>query len=244
MCAAAFSSNSVLQNVIPLLPTSDFSSTSATSPSSDAFASTANSPRTSSAPVEALTSSDAAVLEDHLQVPDDGAADQDERLGRPYLPRGAAVVRGGEHLFGRKVRHVELTPRGLDAGRCPVGNRQQADGQVGPGAAEAHRVEAALVQLPRPLLQHRDVRLPGGDRVVLAQAHRPANGVPQPRDVRLAEDLLGPTRRREGDDRPSASARGRPRSRSRGGSRASPSLRRALWIDAGEDVPALARRRC
>ena len=55
---------------------------------------------------------------------------------------------------------------------------------------------------PRPLLQHRDVRLPGGDRVVVAQAHRPANGVPQPREVRLAEDLLGPTRRREGDDRP------------------------------------------
>ena len=56
MCDAAFSSNSVLQKVMPLLPTSDFSSTSATSPSSDAFASTASSPRTSSAPVEALTS--------------------------------------------------------------------------------------------------------------------------------------------------------------------------------------------
>ena len=36
----------------------------------------------------------------------------------------------------------------------------------------------------------------------LAQAHRPAHGVPQPREVWLAEDLLGPTRRREGDDRP------------------------------------------
>ncbi len=95
-----------------------------------------------------------------------------------------------------------MPPPRFHARGHPAGAVEHADGQVGAGAAEADSVEAALVELGRPLLEHGDVVGPGRRRVALVEAHGRAHGVPQAGEIRLAEDLLGPLRRREADDRP------------------------------------------
>ena len=51
-------------------------------------------------------------------------------------------------------------------------------------------------------LEHRGVRTPRLDRVVLVETHRRGHGVPQPVDVGLAEHGLGPTRVGRRDDDP------------------------------------------
>ena len=50
-----------------------------------------------------------------LEVADEGPAGQDERACRANVPLCASPVRGGEHLFGRQVRNVELAPERLGA---------------------------------------------------------------------------------------------------------------------------------
>ena len=107
--------------------------------------------------------------------------------------------------------------------------RQQADGQVGArDRGSGPRRSGARSSGRARSMQHRDVLLPGRDRVGLVQAHRRRES--RPRGARR------PARRRPAPPRPASGrrrssrgiARGRSRSRSRGGSRASPSSRRAV----------------
>ena len=65
-----------------------------------------------------------------------------------------------------------------------------------------HGVELHVVEQPRAAADPGDVRLPGGDRVVLVEADAELDQLPQPLDVGLAEHLLRPTRVRDADHRP------------------------------------------
>ena len=86
--------------------------------------------------------------------------------------------------------------------RRPARLRDQPDEEVGARASEAHAVEGPLVEDRRPLAELRDVRAPGGDRIVLVEARGDRDGVPEPLDVGLAEHRLGPAGVRVADDRP------------------------------------------
>ena len=92
--------------------------------------------------------------------------------------------------------------RGLERGALPERPREQPDDEVGAGAAEADRVEARLRQARRTALEQRRMVLPRRHRIVHVEPHRRADRVPQPLDVGLAEDHLGPAGVGRGDDRP------------------------------------------
>ncbi len=137
-----------------------------------------------------------------LEVGHDRAPGQHERLGRPDAPLRPPAVRGCEHLLGREVRYVRTTPGGLVPGRHPTRLREQPDGQVRAGPAKANGIEPSLVQETGAPLKGLDVRAPGGDRIGLIEPYRRPDGLPEPGEVRLAEDLLRPSGSRKGDDRP------------------------------------------
>ena len=106
-----------------------------------------------------------------------------------------------------------------------------------PGPAVAERVEAALGERARAGLEPVHVRAPGGDRVGLVEPDGRRDRVPEPLDVGLAEDDLGPARRREGRDRPvdpvaRGSRAGAPR-RARADGSARPGARRGRRSAAG-----------
>ena len=71
-----------------------------------------------------------------------------------------------------------------------------------PGPREPHRVEAEVGERLRPRLEHRHVRLPGGDGIGLVEADGVRDGLPEARDVGHAEDGLRPALRRDADDGP------------------------------------------
>ena len=79
---------------------------------------------------------------------------------------------------------------------------QQADREVGAGAAEVDRVEAAPVQRRRPGDEPVHVLVPRGDRVGLVEPDGLAERVPEPLHVGLAEHGPRPALVRVGDDRP------------------------------------------
>ena len=80
--------------------------------------------------------------------------------------------------------------------------RDEADREIGTGAAEAERVERALVHLHRARLELRRVLAPRGDEVRLVEPGTGRDGVPQPVHVGLAEHLRRPALVRRGDDGP------------------------------------------
>ena len=204
MWDAAFSSNSVLQNVTPLRPTREVSSTSATSPSSDGARRRARprlEPRRRRSTPSTLVIR--PVRERHLEVRDDRAADQHERLRRAHRALGPAPVGCREDLLGRQVRHVEAAPGGLRS-RPPSSATAAAARRSGRSRArgsEPRRRRRSFSCAARSCSTATCVG-PGGHRVGLVQPDGRPDRVPEPRDVRLAEDLLRPARRREGDDRP------------------------------------------
>ena len=75
---------------------------------------------------------------------------------------------------------------------------------------------------------------PGGDRVRLVETDRPADGLPKPLDIGLAEHGLGPALVRIGDDRPVAEAVGQLQRRL--GDLAHPRLADALAVEIGEEL--------
>jgi hypothetical protein len=70
----------------------------------------------------------------------------------------------------------------------PARAAEQADDEVGARPAEANRVEMRGVERVCTALQHRGVRAPCLDGVLGVEAHRRRDGIPEPLDVRLAED--------------------------------------------------------
>src|SRR5260221_628073 len=76
-----------------------------------------------------------------LQAGDDRTAD-DERLGGSHDAVRPLRVRRAEDLLRGEVRHVPDAVHRLEAGGHEVRGREQPDGEVGAGAAEAQRVEA------------------------------------------------------------------------------------------------------
>ena len=179
----------------------DSPSTIDTSPRYEPPSSVLISSRTTSAPVVAVTSVDAPVREAHREVAHDLPV-HDERHRRADDALGAQAVRRREDLLGRHVHHhLDAGRRQLRAGR-PARLRDQPDEQVGARPAEAHAVEAPLVEERGPLTELRDVRAPGGDGVVLVEPRGGRDGVPEPLDVGLAEHGLRPAGVRVADDRP------------------------------------------
>src|SRR5205085_10949218 len=109
------------------------------------------------------------------------------------VARTRPSVRAGsgsrEDLLRRDVRHVVDPVDGGRAAADPLGLLEQADGQLRPGPAELDRVESSLVQERRPALQLRCVLAPRLDGIVLVEADCVRDQLPEPVDVRLAEDL-------------------------------------------------------
>ena len=186
--------------------------------------------RITSSPVEARDLDRAAALEAQLEVAHDVAGER-ERLRRADGALGAAAVGRREDLLGRHVRARARRPLDVrPSAEHPARLGQQADRQVGAGPAVAERVEArARSSASRPRGQPLDVLAPGGDRVGLVEPDRCRDRLPQPLDVRLAEDRPRPAlvreRRRSSscDGARSALAIARPTSRIRARRRASPS---------------------
>ena len=95
----------------------------------------------------------------------------------------------------------DAVDRLLGAGQ-PVVRRVQPDTEVGARAGEPDRAELPLVEERGSLAEAPDVLLPGEHRVGLVEPGRGDDGVPEPLDVRLAEDGLRPAFVRIADDRP------------------------------------------
>jgi hypothetical protein len=74
--------------------------------------------------------------------------------------------------------------------------------EVGAGTAIAQPVGAELVQARRPLCEAREMLFPGCHGVRLVETHAERDLLPQPLDVRLTEDLLGPALARGADADP------------------------------------------
>ena len=119
MCEVAFSSKSVLRNVSPVRPTRESPSTSASSPSRREPSSVSTCWRTTSSPLDALTSTISPPANRSSRsrtiVPR-----EHERHRRADGALGATAVGCCERLLGREVRDVFLTPRGLRLGRDPL----------------------------------------------------------------------------------------------------------------------------
>ena len=160
-----------------------------------------SSSRTKSAPALAPHLDGAAAREPQLQVADEAAADR-ERHRRAHDALGAPAVGRRVDLLRRHVDDVSAPAQRRLLGRPPARRRHQADGQVGSGAAEADRVEAALVECLGAPAQAGHVLPPGGDRIGLVQPGRGRDRLPEPLDVGLAEDGAGPAGVRVADDRP------------------------------------------
>ena len=190
-----------VQEVSPERPTRESPSTSATSPSSDAFSSCADLLADQVRAGARVHLHAAAALEPHLEIAHDVARER-ERLRRADSALGAAPIGARENLLGRHVDDVPAPVDGLLERRAPGRARDQPDGEVGAGPAEADRVERALVEQRRALDELVDVRAPGLDRIGLVEPRRRGDGVPEPLHVRLAENGLRPALVRVGDDRP------------------------------------------
>ena len=144
----------------------------------------------------------AAALETQLEPFHHHPAGQPERARRadgPFRPPG---IWCDEHFFGRHVGNALPAACGLEPGGTPAVRRRQSDHQLGAGSAEAHRVEAALVQLRRSGREMVDVLSPGGDRIRLVEPDGFHDAVPETLYVRLAEHLLRPAFVGKGHDRP------------------------------------------
>ena len=101
-------------------------------------------------------------------------------------------------MFGMWRRPHEVS----NAAAFQIEHGQQADRQVGAGAAEVDRVEAAFVQRRRAGDEPVHVLVPRGDRVGLVEPDGLAERVPEPLHVGLAEHGPRPALVRVGDDRP------------------------------------------
>ncbi len=146
---------------------------------------------------------DLATLEPQLE-PLDALADagHDEGIGRSHHTFCPAPVRRREHLLRGDVRQVLDPGLRLERRAHPARAAEQADDEVGARPAEADRVELRSVERVCARLEHRGVRAPGLDGILLVEAHRRGNGLPEPLHVRLAEDGLGPAGVRSGHDDP------------------------------------------
>ena len=146
---------------------------------------------------------DLASLEPQLE-PLDALADagHHEGIGRPHHALRPAPVRCREHLLCGDVRQVLDPGLRLEGRAHPARAAEQADDEVGARPAEADRVEARSVERVRTTLEHRGVRAPCLDGILLVEAHRRGDRIPQPLHVRLAEDGLGPAGIRRGHDDP------------------------------------------
>ena len=118
------------------------------------------------------------------------------------VPSVQAPVGGRVDLLGRHVDEVrDAVDRLLGAGQ-PAVRRVEPDAQVGARAGEADRAEAPLVEERGALAEALDVLLPREHGVGLVEPGRGDDGVPEPLDVRLAEDGVRPAFVRVADDRP------------------------------------------
>src|SRR5439155_5681426 len=84
----------------------------------------------------------------------------------------------------------------------PPGLRDQRNAEVRAGPAVAKTRECTIVENLRALVELVEPLLPRGRGVVLVEPQRVGDGLPQPIDVGLAEDLLRPPLGRAGDQRP------------------------------------------
>ena len=166
MWQVAFSSNSVSKNVMPVCPTRDSPSTSATSPSRFAELVDAHLRAHSVGAGRRADLDGVAALEAHLEIAHDRPAER-QRPRRADGALRAPPIGAVEDLFGRQVRHMSMPPRGRDRRRLSSASRQEADRQVGARAAEANRVECLLVELRAARAEACGVLAPRGDRIVL-----------------------------------------------------------------------------
>jgi hypothetical protein len=143
---------------------------------------------------------DHAVAEAHLEALDDDAV-QRQRLRRAHDPLRAGPVGCHEDLLRGHVR--DERPLGDVVPAAPPERlRQQPDGQVGAAAVQAHGVETQVVERVGPCLELLDVRQPGGGRVLLVQANRRRDRLPEALDVRRAQGALRPALGRIAGNRP------------------------------------------
>ena len=90
----------------------------------------------------------------------------------------------------------------VNSAPVPVRVRKQADGEIGAGTAIVDRIRLQRVHASGPRLERGDVLAPGDDGIVLVQPHAKRDVPPQPLDVGLSVDLLGPSEVRAGNDAP------------------------------------------
>src|SRR6266516_5126288 len=124
---------------------------------------------------------DATLLEPEREPFDDETGAGRERARRSHDPLGSRRIGGGVNLLSREVGAEAASVDGLGVAADPVGDLEEADREIGAGAAEAERVEAAPVQRRGAPVQAVEMRPPSGNRVGLVQTDR----LPQ----RLAEPL-------------------------------------------------------
>ena len=188
--------------MIPVWPTRDSPSTSATSPSLPAEVVDRELRAHGVGAGRRRDVDDVARLETQLEVAHDRASER-ERPRRANRALGAAPVGAGEDLLGRQVRHMEDPALRLDAAAKPASaGWKEADGQIGAGPGEADRVEGVAVEHAAALPELVAVGAPGRDRVGLVETNRVGDCLPEPLEVGLAEHLLRLALGRERGDRP------------------------------------------
>ena len=147
MWQVAFSSKSVSKKVMPVWPTRDSPSTSATSPSRFAEVVELHLAADGVGAGRGLHLDALAALEPQLEVADDRAAER-ERPGRADRPSGAPPVGAGEDLLGREVRARARSRRACRCRRRPArrpGSRPTVRSVPGPVKRIASR--ASCVEL-------------------------------------------------------------------------------------------------
>ena len=145
---------------------------------------------------------DLARLEAQLEAADDRAAER-ERERRAHGALGAPPVGRREDLLGRHVDEVrDAVDRLLGAGEPAVRLASSPTGRSVPGPRKRIASNRRSSSERGALAQALDVLLPGGDRIGLVEPRRGDDRVPEPLDVRLAEDGLRPAFVRVADDRP------------------------------------------
>ena len=215
MWQVAFSSKSVLKKVMPVWPTRDSPSTSATSPSRVAEARRRPSAlRTASAPVEARHLDALAAREPQLEVADDRCRRARAGGSSGRFPRSGAS----------RGRRRPLRSAGSGRARCRLASRSprrpsatpgtQADREIGARPREADGVELERVEL-RAAVAGACRRGPATTATGSGSSSRTdsRDRLPEPLDVRLAEHLQRLPLGREGGDRPVDQPFVRPRRR-------------------------------
>ena len=126
-------------------------------------------------------------------------------------PSVRSRVRRREDLLGRDVRHVDDPVDRLEARRHEAARRQQPDDEVGAGALEVQRVEAALGQPLAGADERVGALAPRGDRVVGVEAADVDELVDELRErgvvVEVGVDQPRPRQARAGADAPVGRAR-------------------------------------